>query len=349
MQATKEKVVSINYTLTDDQGKVLDTSSGRGPLSYLHGAGNIIPGLENALEGKSVGDSLNVTVPPGEGYGERDPDLVQNVPRDRFPADANIEVGDQFQAQTPSGRQVVTVVDVQDDAVTVDANHPLAGQALHFDVTGGGPRRHGRRASSWARPWPRRSSPPLRVANNLVLACIAANRDFLSLDRRRAQRSNDVFRQTIRDFDQREPVGDEDGANLASADVRLSGNRADKVLRPHSRLPAGSDEQPRHARFRRGASAGAFAAFFHRSAACFGLPLARTPLRPGRRSGDLLLARFNARRLVGDLYRRQRQVDEVELVSERLDHDPIAVQIAGQGRLADRGAGQFQSSRAKIG
>ncbi|MBW3543946.1 MAG: FKBP-type peptidyl-prolyl cis-trans isomerase, partial [Planctomycetes bacterium] len=76
MQATKEKVVSIDYTLTDDQGNVLDSSSGRGPLSYLHGAGNIIPGLENALEGKSPGDTLSVSVPPAEGYGERDTALV---------------------------------------------------------------------------------------------------------------------------------------------------------------------------------------------------------------------------------------------------------------------------------
>jgi len=135
MQATKEKVVSIDYTLTDEQGSVIDTSSGRGPLAYLHGAGNIIPGLENALEGKSAGDTLTVTVPPDQAYGEHDPELVQAVPRDRFPAGSDVRVGTQFQAQTPVGQRIVTVVGVNNDEVTVDANHPLAGKPLTFDVT----------------------------------------------------------------------------------------------------------------------------------------------------------------------------------------------------------------------
>ena len=134
MQATKEKVVSIDYTLTDDRGNVLDSSRGRGPLSYLHGAGNIIPGLENALEGKSPGDTLSVSVPPAEGYGERDAALVQSVPRSQFPAGAQVQPGAQFQAQTPAGPRVITVVDADDNAVTVDANHPLAGVSLNFEV-----------------------------------------------------------------------------------------------------------------------------------------------------------------------------------------------------------------------
>lgn len=135
MQVSKDKVVSIDYTLRDDQGQVLDTSSGREPLPYLHGAQNIIPGLEAALEGKRVGDTLSVTVLPADAYGERDAELVQDVPRDRFQGVSQIEPGMQFQAQTPQGRRIVTVTKVDDQNVTVDANHPLAGQTLHFEVT----------------------------------------------------------------------------------------------------------------------------------------------------------------------------------------------------------------------
>lgn len=135
MQATAERVVSIDYTLTDDQGNVLDTSIGRSPLSYLHGAGNIIPGLERALEGKEAGASLEVTVAPEDGYGHHDPSLVQSVPRTQFPPGVVPSEGQQFQAQTGGGVRVVTVVDVNDDEVTVDANHPLAGQSLNFAVT----------------------------------------------------------------------------------------------------------------------------------------------------------------------------------------------------------------------
>lgn len=134
MQATKDKVVSIDYTLTDNDGNTIDTSTGRGPLAYLHGAGNIIPGLETAIEGKSPGDSFTVTVAAADAYGERDPELVQPVPRDRFPGDADIEVGAQFQAHTPEGTRTITVVDVRDDEVVIDANHPLAGKPLTFNI-----------------------------------------------------------------------------------------------------------------------------------------------------------------------------------------------------------------------
>jgi len=133
MQIAKHKVVSIDYTLTDDKGAVIDTSEGRGPLSYLQGAGNIIPGLENALEGKAEGDSLTVSIAPADGYGERDDSLTQEVPRHLFDT-SDVEVGMQFQTQSESGAHVVTVVGVTDEAVTVDANHPLAGENLNFDV-----------------------------------------------------------------------------------------------------------------------------------------------------------------------------------------------------------------------
>ena len=130
-----EKVVLIHYTLTDDSGQVLDSSSGRDPLAYLHGKGNIIPGLEKALEGKQAGDKLNVAVQPAEGYGERDERLVQDVPREAFENVDEVNPGMQFQAQNEQGQaRVVTVTKVADDLITIDANHPLAGTNLNFDV-----------------------------------------------------------------------------------------------------------------------------------------------------------------------------------------------------------------------
>jgi FKBP-type peptidyl-prolyl cis-trans isomerase SlyD len=135
MQIIKKSVVMIDYTLTDDAGAVVDTSEGREPLSYIQGSGNIIPGLESALEGKSAGDSLRVSIPPEEGYGVRQDSLMAQVPRDRFESAGELTVGMQFQTQAESGIQVVTVVEVDDDTVTVDANHPLAGSALNFEVS----------------------------------------------------------------------------------------------------------------------------------------------------------------------------------------------------------------------
>jgi FKBP-type peptidyl-prolyl cis-trans isomerase SlyD len=134
MKIAHEKVVSIHYTLTNSEGTVLDSSSGNQPLAYLHGFGNIIPGLENALEGKVSGDKLSVTVEPEQGYGPRDERLVQAVPRSAFKGVEDIAPGMQFQAQGPQGARLVVVTQVGDDEVTVDANHPLAGQTLHFDV-----------------------------------------------------------------------------------------------------------------------------------------------------------------------------------------------------------------------
>ena len=136
MQVSKDKVVSIDYTLTNNQGQVIDSSQGRAPLAYLHGNNNIIPGLEKELEGKNVGDQLKVAVRPEEGYGNHDPQMVQSVPKTAFKGVDNIQPGMQFQAQGPGGQtRVVTVTKVDGDNVTVDANHPLAGQTLNFDVT----------------------------------------------------------------------------------------------------------------------------------------------------------------------------------------------------------------------
>lgn len=135
MQITAKKVVTIDYTLTDEQGQVIDSSQGSDPLVYLHGFSNIIPGLESALEGRKSGDALNVKVSPGEAYGERDDAMIQSVPRDLFEDAGELEVGMRFQSVSEEGVRLVTVVDVTDDTVTVDANHPLAGVTLTFDVT----------------------------------------------------------------------------------------------------------------------------------------------------------------------------------------------------------------------
>lgn len=133
----KDKVVSIDYTLTNDAGDVLDSSKGREPLQYLHGHGGLIPGMERGLEGRAVGDTFKLSLTPEEGYGKKDPNMVQAVPRSNFQGVPAIEKGMQFQARSPDGRgaRIVTVVDVSPDTVTVDANHPLAGETLHFDVS----------------------------------------------------------------------------------------------------------------------------------------------------------------------------------------------------------------------
>ena len=133
MQVEKDKVVSIEYTLKDKDGNVIDASNGH-PLAYLHGHGQIIPGLEKALEGKTVGDKLTVTVPAAEAYGERVEQLVQDVPRALFQGVDNIEVGMRFEAQSEQGVHSVEVTKVDGDTITVDGNHPLAGKDLTFDV-----------------------------------------------------------------------------------------------------------------------------------------------------------------------------------------------------------------------
>jgi FKBP-type peptidyl-prolyl cis-trans isomerase SlyD len=135
VQIENNKVVTLNYTLKDNDGNILDKSDD-GTFVYLHGAMNIIPGLENALAGKASGDDLSVSVSPEEGYGVRDDSRVQQVPKNMFENGSDIQVGMQFHAQGQNGEVlVVTVADVLEDEVVVDANHPLAGKELNFDVT----------------------------------------------------------------------------------------------------------------------------------------------------------------------------------------------------------------------
>jgi FKBP-type peptidyl-prolyl cis-trans isomerase SlyD len=134
MQIDSDHVVSIDFTLKDDAGAVIDRSDPHHPLVYLHGHQNIIPGLEAALRDKEVGDSLQITVQPEDGYGQPNPALQQLVTRDRFQDVEDLQVGMQFQANTEQGPISVRVAKIEGDQVTVDGNHPLAGQQLHFSV-----------------------------------------------------------------------------------------------------------------------------------------------------------------------------------------------------------------------
>ncbi|MFP4430848.1 MAG: peptidylprolyl isomerase [Spirochaetaceae bacterium] len=136
MKVKKDAVVTIDYTLRNDEGEVLDSSEENGELSYLHGHQGIVEGLEEALEGKSEGEKVEATLDPEKAYGERDERLLFDVGRDRMPDDVDLEVGMQFLAQGQDGSQrPVTVSAIGDDKVTLDGNHPLAGERLHFDVT----------------------------------------------------------------------------------------------------------------------------------------------------------------------------------------------------------------------
>lgn len=130
MNITKHKVAAIHYTLRDSNGNILDSSQGGNPLYYLHGENNLIPGMEEGLEGRTKGDKLQLDVTPEKGYGRRDPQLVEEVPRRAF-GNQNLEVGMQFE---DNEGQVITITKVGPETVTVDANHPLADQNLHFDV-----------------------------------------------------------------------------------------------------------------------------------------------------------------------------------------------------------------------
>jgi FKBP-type peptidyl-prolyl cis-trans isomerase SlyD len=134
MTIAKNKVVKIHYTLKDKDGTELDSSRGGEPLEYLHGTGNLIPGLETQLEGKKAGDVVDAVIEPKDAYGEYDEKLIIEVPRSQFDADQTIEVGQQFQAESAGGPMVVKVVKVTDEKITIDGNHDLAGKTLYFNV-----------------------------------------------------------------------------------------------------------------------------------------------------------------------------------------------------------------------
>jgi FKBP-type peptidyl-prolyl cis-trans isomerase SlyD len=131
---TADRVVTIHYTLKDDSGTVLDSSAGSDPLAYIQGHGNLISGLEKALEGRTGGDKLAVSITPADGYGVRNESLIQRVPRRSLQGAGEIRKGMQFQARTEDGMRMFTVTGIVGDMVTLDGNHPLADKTLHFDV-----------------------------------------------------------------------------------------------------------------------------------------------------------------------------------------------------------------------
>ncbi len=134
MQIEDNRVATLNYILKDDEGNIIDSAED-GSFAYLHGAANIIPGLEHALLGKSAGDEFSIAIKPEQGYGERNEDMTQVVPRNMFDTDEDIKVGMQFHAESPDGQPLsVTVTNVSDSEVTVDGNHPLAGVNLNFEI-----------------------------------------------------------------------------------------------------------------------------------------------------------------------------------------------------------------------
>ena len=134
MKISDKKVVGIHYTLKDDNGEIMDSSEGQSPLIYIQGSGNIISGLEKALVDKEAGDKLHVVINPEDAYGIRDESLVQSVPISNFQNQSEVKEGIQFRAETSDGMRVATVTKIENETVTVDMNHPLADETLHFDV-----------------------------------------------------------------------------------------------------------------------------------------------------------------------------------------------------------------------
>lgn len=130
MNISKHTVGTFHYTLTDNSGQILDSSSGREPLSYIHGIGNLIPGMEEGLEGKSTGEKFHIKVSAEKGYGVKEEDLVQQVSRAQFADDRELQVGMRF--RTPAG--VSTITHIENDIIILDGNHPLAGVELNFEV-----------------------------------------------------------------------------------------------------------------------------------------------------------------------------------------------------------------------
>lgn len=133
MQIAHQTVVQMHYTLKDDNGNTIDSSVGKEPLEYIQGLGMIVPGLEKAMVGKSVGDKFEVVVLPAEGYGEYNKGLVSEIPKTAFQGD-DVQVGMTFYAQTPNGILPIRILEVKEDKVTVDANHELAGKNLNFAI-----------------------------------------------------------------------------------------------------------------------------------------------------------------------------------------------------------------------
>ncbi|HEY5997901.1 MAG TPA: peptidylprolyl isomerase [bacterium] len=135
MKIADNQFVSIDYRLTLESGEEVDRSPEGCPLGFVTGTGSIIPGLEDALMGREAGEAFRVTVEPEQAYGPVQQELLQIIPRERFPAGVEIAPGMEFQARGPRGPIALKVTSVAADAITVDLNHPLAGKRLIFDVT----------------------------------------------------------------------------------------------------------------------------------------------------------------------------------------------------------------------
>lgn len=136
MTVKKDKVVEMHYTLKNDAGEVIDSSKDQDPMPFLHGHGNIIPGLEKALEGMKVGESCDVSIEPKEAYGEYRDDIIREIPMDALQGIDDLQVGMQLQSQDENGNPfIVSVKEIKDNSVVVDGNHPLAGETLHFSVS----------------------------------------------------------------------------------------------------------------------------------------------------------------------------------------------------------------------
>lgn len=134
MKIKKDKVVAIHYTLKDDKGTVLDSSEGKSPLPFIHGIGQLIPGLEKELIGKEAGQKMEVTVAPADAYGEYRDDMVFNVGKDGFRGEEELQIGMQVEVELEQGKSIAVVTEIENEDVTLDLNHPLSGQTLHFDV-----------------------------------------------------------------------------------------------------------------------------------------------------------------------------------------------------------------------
>ncbi|HEY3277613.1 MAG TPA: peptidylprolyl isomerase [Syntrophorhabdaceae bacterium] len=134
MEISNHKAVTVQYTLKDDTGEIVDSSEGREPLFYIHGTDGLLPGFEKALDGKTKGDAISFSLAPKEGYGERNESLIFKLPRERFNDIEDLREGTQFAVNGPQGTMVMTAIEVGDQEVTLDGNHPLAGNTLHFSV-----------------------------------------------------------------------------------------------------------------------------------------------------------------------------------------------------------------------
>ncbi|MFZ8933589.1 MAG: FKBP-type peptidyl-prolyl cis-trans isomerase [Bacteriovoracaceae bacterium] len=134
MKIVKETVVTISYNLRDGEGNLRDTTEGKDPLCYIHGAGHLIPGVEKQLDDKQAGDNVKFTVKPDEAYGFRNEELIHDIPFDQFEEPHDLKVGMEFEAQTEYGPIIVQIISIDEKFVTVDGNHPLAGEELEFDI-----------------------------------------------------------------------------------------------------------------------------------------------------------------------------------------------------------------------